>query len=308
VPDNKPILVTGSHRSGSTWVGRMLSFPVDVGFIWEPLSPLSSKGVCAAEINEWFLHVHEGNEKEYLQAIQDVVGFKYNYLAELKKTTSIRRFSRFFRDAYIINNHRIHNHRPLLKDPIALMSAEWLQHTFNMQVLVLIRNPFAFCASIRKQGFNNHPFEHFLRQGVLMDKYLFSFRDEIENYSKSTKDVIEQGCLLWNIIHHVIHEYKRSHKDWVFVRHEDLSLSPLGEFRKIYQALDIDFSSEVEEKIAQSCGPQNFDCKDNNDLRRDSAKNLHSWKKNITNVEYDFIALKTESYMSKFYPDWNNLL
>ena len=153
MPENKPILVTGSHRSGSTWVGRMLSLPADVGFIWEPLSPLSSKGVCAAEISEWFLHIHEGNEKEYLQAIQDVVGFKYNYLAELKKTTSVRRLARFFRDVYIFNNYRIHNCRPLLKDPIALMSAGWLQHTFNMQVLVLIRNPFAFCASIRNARF-----------------------------------------------------------------------------------------------------------------------------------------------------------
>jgi Sulfotransferase domain len=286
----------------------MLSLPADVGFIWEPLSPSSSKGICAAEINEWFLHIHEGNEEEYLQAIQDVVEFKYNYLAELKKTTSIRRLARFFRDAYIINNHRMHNCRPLLKDPIALMSAEWLQHTFDMQVIVLIRNPFAFCASIRKQGFNNHPFEHLLRQDDLLDKYLFSFRDEIESSSKSTKSVIEQGCLLWNIIHHVIHEYKRSHKDWMFIRHEDISLDPLEGFRKMYQALDIEFSNEIEEKIAQTCGLRNFNCKDNNDMRRDSVKNLHLWKKSITSVEYDLIASKTELYMSKFYPDWNVLL
>ena len=32
-----PILVTGSHRSGSTWVGKMLSVAPHVAYIHEPI-------------------------------------------------------------------------------------------------------------------------------------------------------------------------------------------------------------------------------------------------------------------------------
>ena len=35
--DTKPILVTGSHRSGSTWVGKMLATSPSVNYIHEPL-------------------------------------------------------------------------------------------------------------------------------------------------------------------------------------------------------------------------------------------------------------------------------
>ena len=42
--------------------------------------------------------------------------------------------------------------RPLLKDPIAIMSCEWLAETFNMDVIVVIRHPAAFVASLKVAG------------------------------------------------------------------------------------------------------------------------------------------------------------
>jgi len=41
----KPILVTGSHRSGTTWAGRVLAFsPTPLGYIWEPFNPRHRPG------------------------------------------------------------------------------------------------------------------------------------------------------------------------------------------------------------------------------------------------------------------------
>ena len=48
--------------------------------------------------------------------------------------------------------------RPLLKDPIAVFSAEWLGDTFGMDVVVLIRHPAAFVNSIVARQLR-HPFE-----------------------------------------------------------------------------------------------------------------------------------------------------
>ncbi len=39
--------------------------------------------------------------------------------------------------------------RPLLKDPIAVLSAPWLERTFGMQVVFSVRHPAAFAASLK---------------------------------------------------------------------------------------------------------------------------------------------------------------
>ena len=39
-----PILVTGAHRSGTTWVGKMLAADADTGYISEPLNVLHRPG------------------------------------------------------------------------------------------------------------------------------------------------------------------------------------------------------------------------------------------------------------------------
>src|SRR5436190_552737 len=46
----RSILVTGSHRSGTGWVGQVLAAsPAAVGYVWEPFSILHRPGTCAAQ-------------------------------------------------------------------------------------------------------------------------------------------------------------------------------------------------------------------------------------------------------------------
>ena len=45
IKNSKPILVTGSHRSGSTWTGRIISAAPHVGYIHEPFNIGINTGV-----------------------------------------------------------------------------------------------------------------------------------------------------------------------------------------------------------------------------------------------------------------------
>ena len=47
VMHTKPILVTGSHRSGTTWVGKMLAATGSVGYIHEPFNLKNRPGICS---------------------------------------------------------------------------------------------------------------------------------------------------------------------------------------------------------------------------------------------------------------------
>lgn len=53
--NQNPILVTGSHRSGATFVGKMLALSPRIGYIDEPFHRVSG----IEGINRWFLYIRE---------------------------------------------------------------------------------------------------------------------------------------------------------------------------------------------------------------------------------------------------------
>ena len=68
--NGKPILVTGTHRSGTTWTARMLAAAPELGYIWEPFNPLQRPGICAAPFGHWFTYVTRSNEAQYLDPLR----------------------------------------------------------------------------------------------------------------------------------------------------------------------------------------------------------------------------------------------
>lgn len=68
--------------------------------------------------------------------------------------------------------------RLIVKDPIAALSSDWLGRNFDLEVVVLVRHPAAFAASLKRLNWR-HPFEHFLKQEMLMERHLDSYRAEI---------------------------------------------------------------------------------------------------------------------------------
>ena len=219
--------MTGSHRSGSTWVGTTLGKSSSVGYIHEPFNLEHRLGICGAKFDYWFPYITEDNEEIVCEEIQKTLDFKYNIIGELEIINSLKDVGRLFRDYGIFVKYRLLKVRPLIKDPIAIFSTEWLASKFNMDVVVLIRHPAAFVSSIKVKQWS-FPFSHLLAQPLLIRDYLYPFKEEIEEYTIQEKDVIEQAILLWKIIHYVIIEYQKNHKNWIFIRHEDISRDPVA--------------------------------------------------------------------------------
>jgi hypothetical protein len=318
-----PILITGSHRSGSTWVGQMIAYASSVSYIHEPLNLNHKPGICNAKFNYQFPYICKKNENVYLNAFEDCFNFKYHFLEDLKTIESLKDFFRSTREFFRFSKYRVLNNRPLIKDPIAVFSTEWLAKRFNMDVVVLIRHPAAFAGSIKKVKWS-HPFDHFLKQPLLMNDHLHEFRLEIEEFSKTEKDILDQAILLWNLIHHMILKYQNNNPDWIFLKHEDLSRRPLEEFRNLYNNLDLKFTKNIEDKIKAFSLLDNSEqikgksrstilkwqkrlIGDHSESRmRDSKKNVWSWKNRLTNDEVKKIKENTQKIASKFYTeeDW----
>ena len=302
--NGKPILITGSHRSGSTWTGRMIALSPSVAYIHEPFHLHHRPGICKAKFDYWFQYICDENESLYLEDIEDCVCFKFHFLEEFRSVKSLKDDVRLLRDYSRFAKYRALKKQALIKDPIAVFSTEWLAKRFNMNVIVLIRHPAAFAGSLKKAKWN-HPFSHFLQQPLLMQHHLFKYKSEIVEYSKTEKDIVDQAILLWNLIHYMILKYRKNNPDWIFVKHEDLSKHPIEEFGNLYNRLGLNYSADIQEKIKgfSFVNPRegNMD-----GLKRESKSNIWSWKRRLTVDEVEKIKKNTNEIAKEFYSeeDW----
>ena len=125
MPDRRPILVTGAHRSGTTWVGKMLAASPQIAYISEPLNVLHRLGVLRTSVAHWYTYICYANEDLYLPALNDTLAFRYHPLAEIQSLRSRKDIGRMFRDWNIFTQGRLFKRQPLLKDPFAVFSAPW---------------------------------------------------------------------------------------------------------------------------------------------------------------------------------------
>jgi hypothetical protein len=301
-----PILITGSHRSGSTWVGKMLALSPQVGYVHEPFNPELKASVCKQVPEYWFQYYDGRTGEEFGAALEQALRYKYPFFRNIRAVNSAREAARVVREQLRFCNYRLTNAIPLVKDPIALCSTEWLSQYFEMRVLVTIRHPAAFCSSLKLKGWS-FDFKNFLNQPMLIEKYMMPYADSIREFSVNNKSVIEQSALLWNIFHYLIKQYKESHSDWIFCRHEDLSLNPVQSFKDVYGRLGLEFSPDIEEKIVISTGAHNpVEQEFRKNLTRDSRKNIYNWKKRLSDDEIRFIRDSTNEVSCSFYDqhDW----
>ena len=301
---SKPILVSGSHRSGTTWVGKMIASSPSVQYIHEPFNPLHRPGICAATFPQWFMYVSEENEKPFYEPLASTLALRFKPGAELRAIKSARDVGRMGKNWYHFTTARLHHARPLLKDPIAIFSCEWLARRFDMNVIVMIRHPAAFTSSLRRLHWA-HDFNGFLQQPLLLRDYLEPFAGEIEQFARQPQDILDQGILLWRMMHYVISQYQQAHSDWIFLRHEDISADPLQHFKYLFKRLDIEFTDKVQTTIEDYTNASNPSEAQKGHLltKRDSKANIKSWKKKLTQEEIAHIRNKVEDISSAFYSD-----
>jgi hypothetical protein len=297
-----PILVTGAHRSGTTWIGRMLAGS-QVAYISEPLNVLHRPGVLRAKVPYWYQYICDENEAEYLAPFEELLDYRYHTWGEIKSIRSLKDFLRMGRDFKIFYDALEHGQRALLKDPFAVFSIPWFVRRFNFKVVVTVRHPAAFASSLKRLGWN-FDFNDLLDQLLLMRDHLETYRERM--LSIKHDDVIGQASLLWTMIYRFVHSTIKLNPHLIIVRHEDLSRDPVNGFRDLYAALGLDFTSQTEEKILGSSSSENP-----TELRRDkthsvkldSRANIENWKKRLTEEEISLIHEITHDTIRLFYPD-----
>jgi hypothetical protein len=304
-----PILVTGAHRSGTTWVGRTLAKAPGVAYIHEPFNIKHRPGICNAPVNKWYTYVSEENSQQFYLPVKATLEFRYAIRAEISAVRTLRDVGRMTRDmiktTYL---HYIVQPRPLVKDPFALFSAKWFADRFNAEIVILVRHPAAFVSSILKKGWD-FPFEHWLNQEALLRDHLDPFAFEIEEYANTSPPLMDQAILLWRATYYVVHKYQVEQPLWFVHRYEDISLEPLDSFFDIYDGLGLELTPRVKTFIRQTTNANNpTDAEDASvfNVRRDSKAIIKVWQTRLNPGQIRYIRETTEDISHWFYSsaDW----
>jgi len=300
------ILVTGAHRSGTTWVGKMLAADADTAYISEPLNVQHRPGVFHAPVKYWYQYICHENENEFLPAFQSLFDYDYHLLDEIRSIRSRKDFLRMGRDFMIFYYALERGQRALLKDPFAVFSFPWFAQKLNCKIVITVRHPAAFASSLQRLGWN-FDFKNLLDQPLLMRDHLEAYRDEMS--AIKADDVLGQASLLWKLIYRSVHTTRSLIPDLQIVRHEDFSRDPINRYRDLYASLGLGFTARVEKIILNSSSSENpseLSLKKTYSVKLDSAANVKNWKKRLTAEEIKRIRQMTEGVSEWYYSneDW----
>lgn len=298
-----PILVTGAHRTGTTWVGRSLVAGGQARYISEPLNVHHRPGIFAAPVTRWYTYICLENEGEYLPALRQTLAFRYHLWAELRALRSRKDALRMGRDwgAFLLG--RLARSRPLLKDPFAVFSIPWFIDRLGCQVVVTVRHPAAFVSSLKRFGWT-FDFNDLLDQPLLMRDRLEPAREEMQAMAAATDDLVGQASLLWKLVYQYVDSLRQARPQVQVARHEELSLDPLDGYRQLFDALGLDYSPRARNSILASTSaenPKELDRQAAFSHRLDSRTNLGNWKRRLTADEIERIRNITHEVAGRFY-------
>ena len=274
-----------------------------VAYLWEPFSPLARPGVRAARFPYWFAYVCKDNESDYFAPLRDMLAFRYRADAEVRACRSARDVGRMLRDRWRFAHCRRIGARPLMKDPIALFSSEWIADTFQADVVVVIRHPAAFAGSIKQRGWV-HPFDHFLRQPLLMRDLLGPFEAEIRQLAATEHPPLDQAILLWKLMYSAVLRFRERRPEWQFVRLEDIAADPQEAFERMYRSLGLVFDDHVRAAVSETSDASNpVEVADPAMVRRNSLASVNVWRRRLSPSEVERVRTGVEPVGSAFYTD-----
>jgi hypothetical protein len=301
----KPIFITGAHRSGTTWTGKTIGQSPQVFYLHEPFNKdYYEPGRCPLYFDTPFRYITQDNAADYYPSLKKTIELQYSWGSALKSIKQFRELAPIGQLGMRFLYGRLRQQQPLIKDPFALFSTEWLVEQFDMTPIILIRHPAAFVGSVKRFSWVS-PVDILMQQPLLVRDYLHPLQDEVAQFLSTERTIVELAAQFWRIANYVVDIYRQRHPDWLFVRHEDLSRSSLEGFNKIFNYLSLPYTDDIQASIKSYTSAQNprYSTKHTNMSKVNSLTNIWSWQERLTVQEVEQIRAITSDVAQLFYSD-----
>jgi hypothetical protein len=302
------ILVTGMIRSGTTFLGKILSLPREVDYLHEPFnggrSRASDKPFEARYIRPSESDLHEDYCDEVSNIFQYDIKFKTFFHEGDPLHKKLFKYLFGSRGPIYLNIAKLNIFHKycIIKDPVCKISTEYLYNTFDVYPVIMVRHPLSLAASLKRVGWFPD-MNDFRDEPDLVADY---FQEDTAFIHRSWESPLLEAMAHWRATYKVLLAQGQQYPDWQFVRLEDLSENPIQVSQRIYRNLGLPWSHRIESRIRNLTKPKNTTEASNNqamDLKRNSRAIFARRRDSIEQADRHRIFHIVEDVARKLYSE-----
>ncbi len=257
------VILTGSGRSGTTWIADIINYKMDYRLMFEPFHPENVSVWQTFKPKIYFSH--ECNDKSYKRVMGKIL------------TGNIR-------DPWIDKHHK-HDMKTIYRKRLLkcifgnlLLKGISIQYP-GIPIILLVRHP---CAVVSSQvdiiqlkiGGNWGCLNEYFAQEDLVKDFLLPFKEAAKNVHNRFEELV----FIWCIQNYVpLRQFKRNEIHLVF--YENLCKYPKQEIDRLFKFLGQQYDDRVFEKI--------------------KIPSATSWRKNSSDLTTDYLLDSWREYVTK---------
>lgn len=299
-----PILITGSHRSGTTWIGSTLAQCTQRShYVYEPFNPMSPPGITKPRIRSLYEYVDGGKFPEIEEAILNL-GAGYFPAFGGGKIPLKDRIS-LVKKAIGIALSKPARKRPIIKSSEALLYTSFFTRNLDAHAVITVRHPAAFIVSCERMKWDFN-LGHLTAQHEFSEKHLKSVKHFGSCEIPGIPERIVNNTWLWYALHSYIANLEKdiaaSNRVHI-IRHEDFCENPSDCFFDLFEKLGLTPKIDALEFINRQTEGEvgRTTSSDQHVLVRNSKKIPKAWQEILSSDTQDWIRNATEPVWREFY-------
>jgi hypothetical protein len=227
------IFLSGTERSGSTWVSDLINYNNEYRYIFEPFWPLKVPECKGLNAHQYIRP--ENRDVRSLRTTREILSGK-------------------IRNKWTDQYHRKYfASKRLIKDIRTNLFLKWMKNNFpEIPIVFLMRHPCAVARSFFRRERTYSFLKPFVDQVNLVDDYLNPFMKKIDQVSTDLEAIIFSWCIQ-NYV--PLSQFKR--KEIYVLFYERLCEYPEEETKRLFSFIGIKYENKVLEKIKRP-SPQSF--------------------------------------------------
>lgn len=291
----RSIIVTGTHYSMTTLVGRLLATAPEFHILHEPTNAEPTLSYRSIHPPNWY-EFYTGNRVdalvEFLEAAIAGSGFLGDIIGRATRVRSPQQVLQVARYCQRTLPLMLNPKPAILKDPFLIFSAAALQEKFGTHVVLTIRHPCAFAESFRRAG---HGFDFADLMQLDLLKALPEEADTLAQLAKVPGDLVTQASHLWRIIYRFAAKYLIDNSATLAVRQDHLVKDTEPRVEELFRFCGASRTKATEAFLAKNLSADRQDFRQNGSyIQRDAYATLNKWKNRLSPEDVAVIRSQTE--------------